>query len=694
MDYFQIGDTIDNTQYNGLVYLLRKFKRLRMFITLEEKNIVTEYGTFRFIGDFTNINGNYVLEEQINIYANDVFKNAEYEFVFNVINIDTSEEINRRIIYKSGDTGDDGILNITLPENMLNENEVIIPEVIVNVFFNTHEYQNGLNSFKVSLDIQHQYLTSGTNKITVTILESDDTPVSNILTTIYTNGTPHQVTTDSNGKAEYNYQYTGKAGKVIVRSNGETAVFFDGGITFGYNDIFSASLGAYIKNSWTLQLGYRFKSNNGESWLPSNGDVALVCEESDEEWYLNNPKTLKKFTSEINSQEPITEVDYYILGDITAIGQDMFNSCYGLSEIDFVKGIEKIGNRAFYYTTGLKSIEIPDTVYILGDSCFFGSGIEEIKLPSSINSIGSYAFNGTKIKKYKLGWTGNQIIPYNKNTFPIIDETVFNIPSGETANYIAKNYPAERLVEGGNYELAIETLTPIISLGDNASAIATLTVDEEPAVGEEIGYVIKHDSTIISEGTATTNSSGQITISYTGTGVGDIEITATYDDLEETTSIEDCIFYGDMAKVKSTFSKNTSVSGRTIYYPSSAYNQDVELSWKFKNNIPASFLIGFANPLSPYTTKLSLYRNTNSQFVFYWSDSSQNNREYVFNSSEMNPSVDDVFKITSEDINKLSMFLNNTVKGYRDTNTSLPLQVRIDDFNNVMELDYLKIKAI
>ena len=49
--------------------------------------------------------------------------------------------------------------------------------------------------------------------------------------------------------------------------------------------------------------------------------------------------------------------------------------------------------------------------------------------------------------------------------------------------------------------------------GDSASATATLTVNGEAAVGEELGYVIKHDSTVISTGTATTNSSGVATIS-------------------------------------------------------------------------------------------------------------------------------------------------------------------------------------
>lgn len=162
--------------------------------------------------------------------------------------------------------------------------------------------------------------------------------------------------------------------------------------------------------------------------------------------------------------------------------------------------------------------------------------------------------------------------------------------------------------------------------------------------------------------------------------------------LQETYELEDCIFYGDDNKVKTSFIKNTGVSGRTIYYPSTEFNQDVELTWKFKNNIPNMFLIGFALPTSPYTTKLSLYRNQNLQYIFYWSDTTRTNQEFVLN---INPTVDGEFKISSENINRLSMYSDDNIKGWRDTLTSIPLKLRIDDFTaSPLNLEYLKIKAL
>lgn len=541
MDYFQIGDTLDYNKYNGLVYLLRKSRRLRSEIILGEKNIVDTYGTYRFIGDFTNINGNYILEEDVNIYADDVYKNATYTFIFNAINIDTSEEIHRRIIYKECDTGDDGILNITLPNDMLGENEVILPSVTVDIYFSTHESQNSLNSFKVSLDVEETYLTSGTNTITLTILEPDDTPVDNVLTTIYINNTPHQVTTDENGEATYNYQYTGIEGKVTVRSNRVTAIFYDGGINFAYNQINNSS-GLY---SWALKLGYNSQLNKGESWLPSNREVKLICETNNNQWILNNPKTTETFNSQYTSADPITEVNYKIFGDVIAIGPDMFDSCYGLTSIDIPRGITRIDKRAFYYATNLTSITIPDTVYILGALCFYNTAIEEIQLPRSINYIGASVFDKCKIKKYKLSWIGNEIMPYTASRFPIIDETIFKIPYGETANYIAKNYPSDRLEEVLIPDTITLTGTSIIETGDTDTITATLFDGSTPVSGETLSYQVRHGSTVLDSGSGTTDSNGQISISYTGAGVGDIDVIVKLDgsSLQETFTIEDCVLY-------------------------------------------------------------------------------------------------------------------------------------------------------
>lgn len=93
-------------------------------------------------------------------------------------------------------------------------------------------------------------------------------------------------------------------------------------------------------------------------------------------------------------------------------------------------------------------------------------------------------------------------------------------------------------------ELSLTSPTPIIEVGGTSVITATLTKNGLPYVNQEINYEIKHGSTLIDADSDFTNNSGQITISYTGTGAGDISIIASFgSSTEETFTVQDCIVY-------------------------------------------------------------------------------------------------------------------------------------------------------
>lgn len=93
-------------------------------------------------------------------------------------------------------------------------------------------------------------------------------------------------------------------------------------------------------------------------------------------------------------------------------------------------------------------------------------------------------------------------------------------------------------------ELSLTSPTPIIEVGGTSVITATLTKNGLPFVNQEIGYQIKHGSTIIDADSDFTNNSGQITISYTGTGVGDVDIIVIFSaNVQETFTVEDCVVY-------------------------------------------------------------------------------------------------------------------------------------------------------
>ena len=145
-----------------------------------------------------------------------------------------------------------------------------------------------------------------------------------------------------------------------------------------------------------------------------------------------------------------------------------------------------------------------------------------------------------------------------------------------------------------------------------------------------------------------------------------------------------------MAKIKSSWVKDTSVSGRTIYKLLSNYQSDVELTFKLKDNVPSTFMVGFGETGtgSPIYWAKSMWWNDNNVLKLFVDNGGVNLN---------NPSktTDTVFKLTTENLHKIYAYIDNTLHAYRNTNSSHQLNVRIDDFTaSPLNLDYLKVKAL
>ena len=83
---------------------------------------------------------------------------------------------------------------------------------------------------------------------------------------------------------------------------------------------------------------------------------------------------------------PITSVN--IPGDIEYIGSHAFDGCdlQSPSRLDFGRNLTEIGDYAFRGSTGLRSIDIKDTVQSIGEGAFAGCpNIEYIRMPFSIS---------------------------------------------------------------------------------------------------------------------------------------------------------------------------------------------------------------------------------------------------------------------------------------------------------------------
>ncbi len=96
-------------------------------------------------------------------------------------------------------------------------------------------------------------------------------------------------------------------------------------------------------------------------------------------------------------------VEYYNrLYSVTSIGNDAFFGSTDLTSVTIPNSVTSIGDKAFYYCRSLKSVTIPNSVTSIGSSAFEGcSGLTSVTIPNSVTSIGNGAFYGT-------AWYNNQ----------------------------------------------------------------------------------------------------------------------------------------------------------------------------------------------------------------------------------------------------------------------------------------------
>ena len=115
------------------------------------------------------------------------------------------------------------------------------------------------------------------------------------------------------------------------------------------------------------------------------------------------------------------------LSGISNIGNNAFFWSSELTSVTIPEGVTSIGNNAFSDCSGLSFITIPEGVTSIGNNAFFGcSGLTSITIPESVTSIGSSAFSGCSglntiiVKqsnpKYDSRDDCNAIIETNTNT--------------------------------------------------------------------------------------------------------------------------------------------------------------------------------------------------------------------------------------------------------------------------------------
>ena len=113
-----------------------------------------------------------------------------------------------------------------------------------------------------------------------------------------------------------------------------------------------------------------------------------------------------------------------ISGEISEIKNTSFNGNKVISEISFPSTLTRIGSMTFMNNTKLTKVIIPSNVTSITNS---------FRLCSSLVD-------------YQLYWD-NPPVTWSSNLMPNNTNTIFTIPNGTTANYVAKSFPSGKLVE-------------------------------------------------------------------------------------------------------------------------------------------------------------------------------------------------------------------------------------------------------
>ena len=89
----------------------------------------------------------------------------------------------------------------------------------------------------------------------------------------------------------------------------------------------------------------------------------------------------------------ITEIQFSSARNLTAIGTQAFMNCSGLTSVILPEGLTGLGWNAFAYDYNLVTVKLPSTLKSIGRQAFVRCrSLRSIYIPSSVNTIGTLAF--------------------------------------------------------------------------------------------------------------------------------------------------------------------------------------------------------------------------------------------------------------------------------------------------------------
>lgn len=144
------------------------------------------------------------------------------------------------------------------------------------------------------------------------------------------------------------------------------------------------------------------------------------------------------------------------------------NAFYGsaITSITFTEYVFGIGQNAFASTTSLTSVDFSNNISSIADGAFEGSALESVTIPDSVVQIGDYAFARNNLSSVTLGsgltMPGSYIFSQNHLTEITLPSTMTTIPIGmfHSNNFTSLTIPST-VTTIGNYAFTANQLTSL-----------------------------------------------------------------------------------------------------------------------------------------------------------------------------------------------------------------------------------------
>lgn len=617
-----IGDSISMSEYNGLVYLLRKFKKI---VRREKINTVleTDIGTLNVSAGFINVGENFILENDVNIISNNCLPLTTYSFTFYIVNADTSETVLETPVTLSASTDEYGNLEITIPENLLSTGEEIRRDIKIEVTFLEHEGASPPRLLNLDLTTDKKYINNGeTATVTATLLDIDDEPLTDYPVYFDINGVEISRITNSDGEAVLTFTGTGDTGvlniKVLDKEiNIIDYYFYDHAISTDYNSNYWGGYWeiARLRTSTMIRLCGKGASNFCPSVIPTQFDITKRLE-------FDTPYSV--------------EFDIYYTTPNTNVYLRVWDGNTSPFTVYFDYPINKTGH--------YKLIVNEDGIRL-----WINNNLIEKQISVTGDTSVSFVSIKTDTEECKLLEFANLII-YNYET------------------YVPPTH---------NYSLSL-TGTSIIESSDSDTITATLLDNGVPVEGETLSYQVKHDSTVIDSGSGVTDANGELDISYTGTGIGDVDIIVSYGtSLQKTFVIEDCYKY---------VTDFTSWTGTTPVFSDFTLPINHKVIIKLKNSNGVQLACSDTSNNWIYAWNLGYAGSTAINYK-------NSNNTVITDTTGITIDANKEYSISIEE-NTLKLYEDNTLIATKTTYDTIGITRRVRFYDNASNVDYLKVKAL